>query len=388
MKGATSRQLRRHCFALFALMAPLLGQGQVAPAGDGLKAEYFAGANFDQLLLVRRDATLAFDWAHNPPAAGVPAEYFSVRWTGWLVPPVSGRYRLHVTVDDGMRIWLNDRLILNEWRPQPVSRFVTSVELKAGEPYRLRVEYFQAILDTRAVVTWQRPDVPLAPPPSSWRNLWGFTAQVPAPKPIPTQFLFTRNPKPNPPLGRPLQPVLVVARPLPQRPRQPAVPSPRPAKPEPAAPVARAAAIPVSGAAVAPTPARPVALLVADSGSATQLTHLGVGATITLPELYFTQGKALLLPSARTALNRLAATLRGQPGLRFEVQGHTDNVGNAELNRQLSQQRAEAVCRYLEAQGAGAAQLQPLGYGGCQPVADNTDPAQRPRNRRVVLRRL
>ena len=70
------------------------------------------------------------------------------------------------------------------------------------------------------------------------------------------------------------------------------------------------------------------------------------------------------------------------------MQGHTDNVGNAELNRQLSQQRAEAVCLYLTAHGAAAAQLRPVGYGGTQPVADNADPAQRPRNRRVVLRRL
>jgi outer membrane protein OmpA-like peptidoglycan-associated protein len=113
-----------------------------------------------------------------------------------------------------------------------------------------------------------------------------------------------------------------------------------------------------------------------------------VGGTITLPDLYFDQGKAVLLPRVRTALDALATTLRTRPELRFEVQGHTDNVGNAELNRQLSQQRAEAVCLYLTAHGVATAQLQPKGYGGTQPVADNADPAQRPRNRRVVLRRL
>ena len=60
-------------------------------------------------------------------------------------------------------------------------------------------------------------------------------------------------------------------------------------------------------------------------------------------------------------------------------------MGNAELNRELSQQRAAAVCLYLVAHGVAAAQLRPVGYGGTRPVADNADPAQRPRNRRVLL---
>ena len=108
----------------------------------------------------------------------------------------------------------------------------------------------------------------------------------------------------------------------------------------------------------------------------------------TLPAVFFEQGQARLLPDTRAALDKVAATLSPRPDLRLEVQGHTDNVGNAELNRQLSQQRAEAVCLYLTAHGVPTAQLRPIGYGGTQPVADNADPAQRPRNRRVVLRRL
>ena len=126
----------------------------------------------------------------------------------------------------------------------------------------------------------------------------------------------------------------------------------------------------------------------ADSDSRAQLARLAVGEAVTLPELYFNQGQALLLPPVRAALDGLAGTLKAQPDWRFEVQGHTDNVGSAELNRQLSQQRAEAVCLYLAAHGVAAGQLRPVGYGGTQPVADNADPNQRPLNRRVVLRRL
>jgi outer membrane protein OmpA-like peptidoglycan-associated protein len=109
---------------------------------------------------------------------------------------------------------------------------------------------------------------------------------------------------------------------------------------------------------------------------------------LVLPDVYFLRGQATLLPVAQAALNRLAPALRANAERRFKVQGHTDSVGEPALNRQLSQRHAEAVCRYLIARGVAPDQLTPRGYGSTQPVADNADPAQRPRNRRVVLRRL
>ena len=365
-----------------------------APAGDGILGEYYDGANFERLVTRRYDATLAFDWGHAPPAPGLGAEYFSVRWTGWLVPPVSGRYVLHVAVDDGMRIWLNDKLVLDEWRPQPVRHYAVGIVLKAGEAYKLRIDYFQDILDTSARVTWERPDVPLTPPSAAWRNLWGLTAATPRPEPIPTKFLFRHTPRPAVALAavavatpKPLPKVPVAAKAIlaatalvDSKPATAAVTFPR-----------RLAAPPLAvakPAILAPPPAPVPRLLLADSASSARLNRLAVGETVTLPELYFDQGKAQLLPASRAALSQLAAILNAQPALHLEVQGHTDNVGSAELNRQLSQQRAEAVCLYLTAHGVNTAQLRPVGYGGSQPVADNADPTQRPRNRRVVLRRL
>ena len=384
---------RRHpgplLLGLLLALLPARARAQ-APVGNGLLGEYYDGPAFERLVLRRPDATLAFDWAHAPPASGVPAEYFSVRWTGWLVPPASGRYVLHATVDDGLRLWLNDQLVLNEWRPQPVRTFTTTVDLRAGEPYKLRVDYFQDILDTRMRIAWERPDVPLVPPPASWRNLWGLTAATPLPEPIPMQFLFRANPRPDrataaapkpaaTAAGRPVARVPVAAKPLPAG-RPPAAARRRPA---PVASTVRTL-VPVSPATPLPRLAEaPVSP--ADTG---RLAHLAVGETLALPDLFFAQGQASLLLGTRAALDKIAATLGARPGLRLEVQGHTDNVGSAELNRQLSQQRAEAVCHYLTAHGAGTAQLRPMGYGGTQPVADNADPAQRPRNRRVVLRRL
>jgi hypothetical protein len=72
-------------------------------AGDGLKGDYYDGRDFNTFVLSQRDAVINFDWHHENPVPGLPAENFSVRWTGWLVPPTTGRYVLHMAVDDGVR---------------------------------------------------------------------------------------------------------------------------------------------------------------------------------------------------------------------------------------------------------------------------------------------
>ena len=376
---------------LLWLLAAPRARAQTVQAMNGLTGDYYEGINFEKYVLTRRDANIDFDWGHQSPAPGMPAEQFSVRWMGWLVPPVSGEYTFHVTVDDGVRLWLNDKLLLDEWRGQPVSFYTATVTLRAGEPYRLRVDYCQYRLDTRVFVNWELPTTT----PASWRNLWGLTAEKPAPKPIPTEFLFRANPR----LGQTALPApkpvaTAVVRPAVRRPvATVAAPSAPPAaarrRTAPPAPTVRTL-VPVSPATPLPRPAPAPAATVAPAALAdtAQLARLAVGESLTMPDLFFAQGKADLLPGTRAALNKMATLLSARPGLRFEVQGHTDNVGNAELNRQLSQQRAEAVCLYLTAHGVGTAQLRPMGYGGAQPVADNADPAQRPRNRRVVLRRV
>jgi outer membrane protein OmpA-like peptidoglycan-associated protein len=114
-------------------------------------------------------------------------------------------------------------------------------------------------------------------------------------------------------------------------------------------------------------------------------TRLASGQALTLRALYFEQGKAELLPQVQASLDTLARALSRRPKLRLEVQGHTDNQGDPAINQLLSRRRAEAVCQYLAGRGVAASRLRAVGYGGSRPVADNRQPDQRPRNRRVVL---
>jgi outer membrane protein OmpA-like peptidoglycan-associated protein len=115
------------------------------------------------------------------------------------------------------------------------------------------------------------------------------------------------------------------------------------------------------------------------------LATLPRGTAVALPSLYFTQSTADLLPASRPSLNALARELRQRPALRLEIAGHTDNVGQTDRNLRLSQQRAQVVRRYLVQQGIDSLRLTAQGYGGTRPVADNRDPQQRPRNRRVEV---
>lgn len=368
---------------MLGLTARLAAGKSGATVGDGLVGEYYEGMDFNRLITTRRAAAIAFDWAMRPPAAGVPAEYFSVRWKGWLVPPATGRYVLHATVDDGIRVWLNDQLVLDEWRPQPVRHFAVVVPLQAGRPYKLRVKYFQAILDTRARLAWVLPSVAQAPPPGSWRNWWGLATKTPEPEVISPRFLYSRNPLPTPmappqraTLPGTVRPAIPTAQLRPVAVRPPAPPTQRRLVRVAAPPVATAALPMLTPATAAP-----------DTARRERLAHLAAGEAMALPELGFEQGQARLLPTACAVLNGLATTLTALPALHLEVQGHTDNVGDAGLNQLLSQQRADAVCAYLTAHGVAASRLRAVGYGGTQPVADNADPNQRPRNRRVVLRR-
>lgn len=370
----------RFLFVRLLLLLPALANAQT-PGGDGLMGQYYDGENFERVMYIRRDPTIDFDWGHGEPAPGLPTEYFSVRWKGWLVPPATGRYIFHITIDDGMRIWLNDRQIFNEWRGQPVTSYAVSVELKAGVPYRLRVDYFQSILDTRAKLTWEIPQA--RKPESSWRNGWGIIDDKPVSEPISSRYLFSKEPpKPLPPT----KPIVPIAKPAPKPAPKPVASSQATGGPAPAAAPRRATPPPPVPPPVAPV-AVPAPVAAPDSAKA-QVSRLADGETVTLPDLYFEQGKAVLPPATRATLDALAKALSARPSLQLEVQGHTDNVGNAELNRQLSQQRAEAVCLYLTAHGVAAERLRPVGYGGTHPVADNADPAQRPKNRRVALVRL
>ena len=110
---------------------------------------------------------------------------------------------------------------------------------------------------------------------------------------------------------------------------------------------------------------------------------------VSLQGVKFRYDSAELTDESRAILDRVAATLRKQTAHnRLEVAGHTDSQGDPAYNLRLSQRRAETVMKYLISRGVDARQLKARGYGGVQPIADNSTWAGLVSNRRVELREI
>lgn|SRR5215213_3909179 len=106
--------------------------------------------------------------------------------------------------------------------------------------------------------------------------------------------------------------------------------------------------------------------------------------------IYFNVNSAVISPADKQALDALAQKAVGTKGYVIEITGHADASGNAERNRILSQQRADAVVRYLQENHEIPLRriVTPFGYGQMKPVADNTTPEGRRQNRRVEVKIL
>ena len=137
----------------------------------GLRGEYFLGREMSgSPVLTRTDAAVEFKWYRGSPTSDlvargeVPADRamgsddFSARWTGELVPPASGDYELTVTGDDGFRLWVDGKAMIDEWTTTSRARARSAhVTLEAGKAVGLKLEYFEAERDAEIRLSWKLP---------------------------------------------------------------------------------------------------------------------------------------------------------------------------------------------------------------------------------------
>lgn len=109
---------------------------------------------------------------------------------------------------------------------------------------------------------------------------------------------------------------------------------------------------------------------------------------VILRGVIFETGKSALKPESYTVLDIVAQSLNGNPDIRIEIAGFTDNTGSAATNIRLSQSRADAVRAYLASKGVAPGRMVAKGYGAVNPIAPNTTAGGRAQNRRVELRQL
>ncbi|MEZ0541396.1 OmpA family protein [Fibrella arboris] len=341
-------------------------------AQQGLKGEYYNGTNFERKVLTRIDPQLKFTWRERSPGAGLNESYFSVRWTGQLLAPVSGKYTFNAKVDDGIRIWVGNRKVMDVWKLNDSGKFTGSIELKAGQLYDLRIDYFNDMLGGVIELYWVRPDaenplIRFGPPIGELISPRYFRLPAPAvstlPKPVATPPAVASIATPKP----------VIKAPGPAKPirKPPLVAAGLLAKPPVTKPVTSAKPVGNTVAAVLPPTVVPPPPALAE------------GRPTVLQQVQFEQSSYILLPESIPELNKLVQTLRANPNWRIELVGHTDNVGDQRINQTLSEYRARVVMTYLTRHGIADDRITTTGYGGSRPIATNDTEANRARNRRV-----
>jgi hypothetical protein len=111
--------------------------------GNGLSASYFTNMNLTGApSLTRVDTTLNFDWGQSSPLNGIPIDRFSARWSGRIKSPITGSILFSTTSDDGVRLWINNVLVINNWTSHSSTINDATVSLVADEFYDIKLEYY------------------------------------------------------------------------------------------------------------------------------------------------------------------------------------------------------------------------------------------------------
>ena len=117
------------------------------PNGEpGLKGEYFANELFQGApALVRIDRHVAFKFGEGSFADGQPIDHFAIRWTGYFIPKNTGDYKFYSSADDGVRLFIDDQLAIDDWQPHSETLDTYGRRLEAGKRYKIRFEYFESV---------------------------------------------------------------------------------------------------------------------------------------------------------------------------------------------------------------------------------------------------
>jgi beta-glucosidase len=151
---------------------PLIVKGQIIPSKflftpdgskNGLKGEYFNNRNVEGTpALTRIDSQLEFDWPWSP-GDGVTDDDFSIRWTGYIQSEKSFDGWLGLSSDDGIRMWVDDQLVIDNWTKGATSMVTTPKNIEAGKKYKVRIEMWEGGWGARAHLRWNLEKVNFQP---------------------------------------------------------------------------------------------------------------------------------------------------------------------------------------------------------------------------------
>ena len=353
MPNCTNKLYHKKIFASFTKLSLALSifllMGISLIAQHGLKAEYYNGVNFDEYVTTNYVGNINQSWNYEPPVPGLDPHVCSIRWTGKLVPKTSRDYVFSARVDDGIRVWLDDRLIIDQWELNDLGLFQGKIYLEAGETYKIKVEYFNALNEGEIRLLWSIPSAE-----QSWYEYFFEASTIP----IPEEFFF--RPDERKPQKQEILEELPTEKPKPK------------AKPK-----------------VTPKPMKkPV--IVDEPPQEKQVISRKVSnakeAEKYIPKnIAFEKGKTIILNSSMDELDLFAKFMLDNPTVKVSIEGHTDPVGDADLNLKLSKDRAIKVANHLVKEGVDGKRIEAEGFGGTRPLVVPKKGEYYPANRRVVF---
>jgi hypothetical protein len=125
--------------------------------GDGLDAAYFSGAALMGPPTMER--VDALDWQGAVPSPSVPVVSFSARWKGYLFVPSAGEVTFHLRCSDGVRVSVNDMLVIDEWHDQLETEYTVALRLDGGQFYPIVVEYYNQTGNPHLSLSWASPSI-------------------------------------------------------------------------------------------------------------------------------------------------------------------------------------------------------------------------------------
>jgi outer membrane protein OmpA-like peptidoglycan-associated protein len=312
-------------------------------AQDGLIGEYYNGTNFEEKVLTRTDAKIDFDWRHTSPQKGVVNyTYYSVRWTGKLLAPETGKFLFSATFDDGIRLWVNDVPLINAWDLHDMGDFSNNITLEKGKLYTIKVEYFNAMREGEIKLLWQLPS-----------QINGTTYSYNNFQPISNNYFYQPNTVP-----KSEKPVLIASKsPTSQKITPPPTAKPKPTTPSVSKP--KEAVKPVS-------------------------TFEKIDNNLETKQIFFIRSVNKMTDNSIERLDKVVDFLKKNEKAKVELNGHTDIMGDAQKNIELSVSRAKGVADYLISKGIVESRIAYQGFGGTKPfIADPKTEEERALNRRV-----
>ncbi len=111
--------------------------------GTGLLGQYYANTALAGTPAVQRTEAPNFDWGTGAPAAGLPVDNFSVRWSGFIEATATGPTQIRTVSDDGVRMWIDNRLVVDNWTDHAPATDTATVTLVAGQRYPITIEFYE-----------------------------------------------------------------------------------------------------------------------------------------------------------------------------------------------------------------------------------------------------